>query len=163
MVTHESRSARALSHAPSGTFARAAARLYFAFSADVARNSTLAVAGSGDLGRPRGRLGFSSIMGELCAVQIILDKPLSHRYSVRTFNQRADIMSKFIVVQRNRADGRDAVFAYRRKKEGPPKTLLSLGATAARMTAAEATALAAELSAAFPRWEWVVMPEGDFR
>jgi hypothetical protein len=62
-----------LSHAESATLARSAARWYFAFSAGVTRKSIRAVAGSGMGGLPLGRLGCS--MGELCATQIILDKP----------------------------------------------------------------------------------------
>jgi hypothetical protein len=66
-------SANALSQADSATLARSAARWYFAFSAGVTRRSIRAVAGSGIGGLPLGRLSFS--MDELCATQIMLDKP----------------------------------------------------------------------------------------
>jgi hypothetical protein len=75
----------AFNHAPKATLALRAARQYFSFSAGVTRISILAVAGSGMGGLPRCRLGLS--MDELCTVQIILDKPLPARYSVRTVNQ----------------------------------------------------------------------------
>ena len=59
MITHESRSARALSHAERATLARSAARRYLSFSAGVQRTYSRSVAGSGIGGLPLGRLGLS--------------------------------------------------------------------------------------------------------
>ena len=79
----------AFNHADNATFARLAARRYLSFSAGVARNSTRSVAGSVDGGLPLGRLS----MPELCTVQIMLDKPLSSLYSVRTLTRQGPQMN----------------------------------------------------------------------